>query len=298
MLPAWFRFPLATRRRLARRSSGRSLPAAVQLLETRQLPSAYSVSATTYEAIDLEPGQSGVTTVLDGILDGQNYVDLGSNTFTFYGTTYTGASSLQVTPHGLIGFGTDVDGGEIVQLRQRGLQRQQFRLVVRVARLPGHQVLEQAGAELVAFETRLAQAVAFAAGPGQGDVGAALGAVHGHPVERAHGVEVAAFGQHAVDGGLAVFVGRVVEALDRKGYVNRTVHPGDARAVRLTATVRGRNLHATIQRELLEEERAIIESLPVDVRRATVDVVRELAKVASQRIGRESACCDTGACNS
>lgn len=88
---------------------------------------------------------------------------------------------------------------------------------------------------------------------------------------------------------------RVVDALDRKGYVKRTGHPDDARVVRLTATTRGRNLHETIRRELLEEERAIIEGLPVEVRRATVDVVRELAKVASRRIGRADACCAPGA---
>ncbi len=89
---------------------------------------------------------------------------------------------------------------------------------------------------------------------------------------------------------------RVVDALDRKGYVKRTVHPDDARVVRLTATFRGRNLHATIQRDLLEEERAIIEGLPVEVRRATVGVVRELAKVAARRIGRDASCCAPGGC--
>lgn len=85
---------------------------------------------------------------------------------------------------------------------------------------------------------------------------------------------------------------RVVDALDRKGYVKRTVHPDDGRVVRLTATVRGRNLHATVRRELLEEERAIIEGLPADVRRATIGVVRELASLAAKRRG----CCGPDAC--
>jgi DNA-binding MarR family transcriptional regulator len=89
---------------------------------------------------------------------------------------------------------------------------------------------------------------------------------------------------------------RVVETLDRKGYVKRSAHPSDARAVRLAPTARGRSLHGIIQRELLEEERAIIEGLPADVRRATIGVVRELAKVAAKRIGRDDACCATGAC--
>lgn len=85
---------------------------------------------------------------------------------------------------------------------------------------------------------------------------------------------------------------RVVDALDRKGFVKRTVHPDDARVVRLTATIRGRNLHQTIRRELLEEERAVIGDLPADVRRATVDVVRKLASLAAQRRG----CCGPEAC--
>jgi MarR family transcriptional regulator, 2-MHQ and catechol-resistance regulon repressor len=91
---------------------------------------------------------------------------------------------------------------------------------------------------------------------------------------------------------------RVVDALERKDYVKRVRHPDDARVVRLTATIRGRNLQGTIQRELLEEERAIIENLPADVRRATVGVVRELAKVAAKRIGREASCCGPGVCES
>jgi DNA-binding MarR family transcriptional regulator len=85
---------------------------------------------------------------------------------------------------------------------------------------------------------------------------------------------------------------RVVDTLDRKGYVKRTVHPGDARVVRLTATARGRSLHGTIQHELIEEERAVIEGLPADVRRATIGVVRELAALAAQRRG----CCGPDAC--
>jgi MarR family 2-MHQ and catechol resistance regulon transcriptional repressor len=90
---------------------------------------------------------------------------------------------------------------------------------------------------------------------------------------------------------------RVVEALDRKGYIKRTTHPDDARAVRLTVTARGRKLHETIQRELLAEERRIIEDLPPEVRRATVGVVRELAKVAVKRIRGDQSCCVAGACD-
>jgi DNA-binding MarR family transcriptional regulator len=80
---------------------------------------------------------------------------------------------------------------------------------------------------------------------------------------------------------------RVIEALERKGYVKRSTHPEDARAVQLSATARGRALHETIRRNLVEEERAIIANLPADVRRATVDVVRKLARRAAAQRG----CC-------
>ena len=85
---------------------------------------------------------------------------------------------------------------------------------------------------------------------------------------------------------------RVVDALDRKGYAKRTVHPDDARITRLTATIRGRTLHETIQRTQLEEEQAIIEKLPPEVRHATVGVVRQLATLAAKRQG----CCPPSGC--
>jgi DNA-binding MarR family transcriptional regulator len=89
---------------------------------------------------------------------------------------------------------------------------------------------------------------------------------------------------------------RVVEALDRKGYVRRTTHPGDGRAVQLSASARGRALAETVRREQLAEERAILTGLPEDVRRAAVGVVRELAKLAAKRAGRGDACCGGDAC--
>ena len=87
---------------------------------------------------------------------------------------------------------------------------------------------------------------------------------------------------------------RVVETLERKGYVKRVTHPSDARALQLSASARGRALHETIRRELLEEERAIIADLPADVRRATVDVVRKLSRLAAERRG----CCGPEGCAS
>ena len=85
---------------------------------------------------------------------------------------------------------------------------------------------------------------------------------------------------------------RVAETLERKGYLKRVVHPGDARALQLSATARGRSLHETIRRNMIDEERAVIADLPADVRRVAVDVVRKLARLAAERRG----CCSPEAC--
>src|SRR4029078_8014168 len=66
----------------------------------------YTASATPLEAIDLVPGAPGVFSILDGVDDGAAAVNLGSNTFNFFGTTYTGASTLFASTSGLITFGT------------------------------------------------------------------------------------------------------------------------------------------------------------------------------------------------
>lgn len=56
--------------------------------------------------INLAIGQAGVTAVVDGVDDGTGTVNLGGNTFNFYGRTYTGASQLFVSSNGLITFGS------------------------------------------------------------------------------------------------------------------------------------------------------------------------------------------------
>jgi MarR family transcriptional regulator, 2-MHQ and catechol-resistance regulon repressor len=84
---------------------------------------------------------------------------------------------------------------------------------------------------------------------------------------------------------------RVVEVLERKGYVRRDPHPDDARALRIDMTPKGRGLCQRIEQELLEEERSIMARLDPEVRRAAIGVVRDLAGLAAARIGRVAACC-------
>lgn len=84
---------------------------------------------------------------------------------------------------------------------------------------------------------------------------------------------------------------RVAETLERKGYVRRAVHPEDARAMSIEMTPKGRGLCQRIERELLDEERSIMARVDPAVRRAAIDVVRDLAGLAAARIGRRAPCC-------
>ena len=51
---------------------------------------------------------------------------------------------------------------------------------------------------------------------------------------------------------------RVVDALERKGYLRRNSGLEDARVVHLEATASGRRLHRTIERELIDEEARLL----------------------------------------
>jgi len=82
----------------------------LQNLEHRLLLAAnafgYADASHDFQNFNLTPGDGGVVSVLDNTDDGTASIDLGANTFTFYGTQYTGAGSLFVSDNGLITFGT------------------------------------------------------------------------------------------------------------------------------------------------------------------------------------------------
>ncbi len=73
----------------------------------------YRADVVPYEALDLVPGAAGVFTILASGDDDFAPVNLGSNTFTFYGTSY---SSLFVNSNGLITFRTGNDYGPFTGL--------------------------------------------------------------------------------------------------------------------------------------------------------------------------------------
>ena len=60
----------------------------------------------TFANLDLTAGANGVISVLDDTDDGSASINLGSDTFTFYGNQFTGANQLFVSDNGLITFAT------------------------------------------------------------------------------------------------------------------------------------------------------------------------------------------------
>ncbi len=77
---------------------------------------------------------------------------------------------------------------------------------------------------------------------------------------------------------------RVVNALERKGYVRRTRHPEDGRAVALRATAAGARLQARIEGEMLEMERGLLSEFDDEVRRSMVQLIGRLVDAADARL--------------
>ena len=71
---------------------------------------------------------------------------------------------------------------------------------------------------------------------------------------------------------------RVVDALVRKGYVERTPELDDRRAVSLRATAAGKRLYHRINDELVADQEALLADVDSDVRQATIDVLRRLTE--------------------
>jgi MarR family 2-MHQ and catechol resistance regulon transcriptional repressor len=85
---------------------------------------------------------------------------------------------------------------------------------------------------------------------------------------------------------------RVVDALERKGYVTRRPHPDDRRALLLEATAAGRELEGKIRDSILAEERALLAGFDPEVRQAMTQLLRQLARAAAARGGgAEAGCC-------
>jgi len=76
---------------------------------------------------------------------------------------------------------------------------------------------------------------------------------------------------------------RVVDALERKGYVERNADATDARALSLKITKQGRSLYETINRELIAQQAELMADLDPGIRAGATDVIRRLARAAEVR---------------
>lgn len=87
-------------------------------------------------------------------------------------------------------------------------------------------------------------------------------------------------------------VSRVAATLERKGYLTRTPHPDDRRAVILAVTAAGRRLHDRIRTELIAEARDLMQGFEPEVREGTARLLLKLARAAAARSGVPSpGCC-------
>lgn len=84
---------------------------------------------------------------------------------------------------------------------------------------------------------------------------------------------------------------RVVDALERKGYVARSTHPEDRRAVLLEVTEAGRTLEGTIRGSILAEERQLLADFDPEIRQAMTQLISRLARAAAGRVEASGGSC-------
>ncbi|MHC8380971.1 MarR family winged helix-turn-helix transcriptional regulator [Pseudomonas sp. LB3P14] len=84
---------------------------------------------------------------------------------------------------------------------------------------------------------------------------------------------------------------RVIDTLERKGYVSRVEDEEDRRAVRIQATDAGRELYEKIRADLITEERAMIENLSAEARQGALSLLRQITRATEIRCGLVSECC-------
>jgi MarR family 2-MHQ and catechol resistance regulon transcriptional repressor len=85
---------------------------------------------------------------------------------------------------------------------------------------------------------------------------------------------------------------RVVDALERKGYVERAQHPNDGRALSIRITRRGARLRDRIEHDILAQERRLLSEFEPAVRRSMVQLIGRLAEAASAGlVSRGGKCC-------
>lgn len=87
---------------------------------------------------------------------------------------------------------------------------------------------------------------------------------------------------------------RVIDTLERKGYVSRVEDDEDRRAVKIQATDAGRELYEKIRSDLIAEERAMIKNLSPEARQGALALLRQITRATQKRCGLiNEACSDT-----
>lgn len=86
---------------------------------------------------------------------------------------------------------------------------------------------------------------------------------------------------------------RVVDALEKKGYVERQASPEDRRALHLVATEAGRDLYERIDADILAGERALLAEFPSEVRQSMTRLIGQLARAAAARVDSSGGTCCT-----
>jgi len=86
---------------------------------------------------------------------------------------------------------------------------------------------------------------------------------------------------------------RVVDALQRKGYVDRTTHPDDGRAVLLVTTAHGKELYQSIRKGLLADEQRLLAGFDPEIRQVLPQLIARLARAVASRLGNGESCCTT-----
>jgi|SRR6185369_11700333 len=77
---------------------------------------------------------------------------------------------------------------------------------------------------------------------------------------------------------------RVIDSLERKGYVARTPHPSDGRSLLLEPTPPGRELHQRIEMDIVAEEKALLADFDPEIRQAMANLIARLARAAAARV--------------
>jgi MarR family 2-MHQ and catechol resistance regulon transcriptional repressor len=87
---------------------------------------------------------------------------------------------------------------------------------------------------------------------------------------------------------------RIVDALERKGYLGRAPHPMDARALSLSVTPAGTRLAKKVRAALIEDAKAVLAELSPAFRREAVQFFTRLTSAAAVRLGRGPGGSDDG----